>query len=254
MHQARESLTQSWKDRLSAISLIVRLTHPSSSRRAAYMTCARLTDNILRSHRGSAPERDYRERERNKSRECRNRRLDGRARHSLFRRYLPHHKDTHHPSPTTNLRTAIISFLAAFFLISYTINEARHELKFDPEFERTDSSTSSNGQQQQQQHHVRERSVMKRDARIVQICRFDNALPPLRLLERCTNLCMLLTATGFILEIMAILCFAWDKTGVGVSSAATGLTLFCLIASLIVVRPPTTYNAFSHRRFMPSNS
>jgi len=42
---------------------------------------------------------------------------------------------------------------------------------------------------------------------------------------------------GFTLEIMGILCFAWDQMGVGVSCFATGLTLFCLIASAVVMRP-----------------
>ena len=80
---------------------------------------------------------------------------------------------------------------------------------------------------------------MKHDTHMVQVCRFDSLLPPVQLLERCNNLCMLLTATGFVLEIIAVLCFAWDQLGVVVSSLATGLTLFCLIASVIAMRPPT---------------
>ena len=42
---------------------------------------------------------------------------------------------------------------------------------------------------------------------------------------------MLLTALGFTFEIVGILCFAWDKIGIGVSSFALGLTLFCLVTS-----------------------
>lgn len=51
---------------------------------------------------------------------------------------------------------------------------------------------------------------------------------------------MLLTALGFTLEIMGILCYAWDQMGIVVSSFASGLTLFCLVASAAVMRPATT--------------
>jgi hypothetical protein len=53
---------------------------------------------------------------------------------------------------------------------------------------------------------------------------------------------MFLTALGFTLEVMAILCFAWDKMGVVVSSLASGLTLFCLVASAVVMRPASAGN------------
>jgi len=184
-HQARESLTQSWKDRLSAISLIT--------------TFFAATEAQLLS--GTTPGSTSN--------------LESAAGAGLVGALVIHSF------------AAIISFLAAFFLISYTIHEAVHELQL--EFE-----PSSNTQY----HHARERSVTKHDTRVVQVCRFDSTLPPVRLLERCNNLCMVLTATGFILEIMAILCLAWDKMGVGVSSLATALTLFCIIASLVVMRPP----------------
>jgi len=210
-HQARESLTQSWKDRLSAISLITTFFAATEAQLLS-TTASGVTESKL-----------------------------GHAVNAGLVGALVIHSFA-----------AIISFLAAFFLISYTINEARHELKFEFELERADSS-SSNGHHHHH-HHVRERSVMKNDTRIVQICRFDNSLPPTQLLERCTNLCMLLTAAGFVMEIMAILCFAWDKTGVGVSSAATGLTLFCLVASLIVMRPAAQHHVLPHGRSVSSRS
>lgn len=135
-------------------------------------------------------------------------------------------------------KTAIVSFVAAFFLISHTLHEAKLELKLEldeVEVERTDSIRStSNGRQY---HHIRERSVMKHDTRLVHVCRFNSSLPPVQLLERCNHLCMFLTAAGFTLEIMGILCYAWDKMGVAVSAFASGLTLFCLFISAIVMRP-----------------
>jgi hypothetical protein len=193
------------------------------------------TDYILRSHGGSTAERDREWKpERNfTSRAYRKRWSSGRVSHSLVRRYLTHNKPPDHSS-ITNPRTAIISFLAAFFLISYALHEAKHELKLEvDELERTDSSDS----QQHHRHHLRESSVVKNDTRVVQVCRFNSLLPPLQLLERCNQLCMTLTAAGFALEIMAILCFAWDTMGVAVSAFASALTLFCLVTSLLVVRP-----------------
>jgi len=78
---------------------------------------------------------------------------------------------------------------------------------------------------------------MKHDTRVVNVCRFNSSLPPVQLLERCNHFCMSLTAMGFVLEIMGILCFAWDQMGVSVSSFATVLTLFCLVTSAIAMRP-----------------
>ena len=48
---------------------------------------------------------------------------------------------------------------------------------------------------------------------------------------------MFLTAVGFTLEIMGILCYAWDKMGVAVSIFASAITLFSLVSSAIVMRP-----------------
>jgi len=194
-HQAREAFTQSWKDRLSAISLIT--------------TFFAATEAQLLSGTGSGGAGGTSN-------------LGSAANAGLMGALVIHSF------------AAIISFLAAFFLISFTIHEAKHELTLDLDLERVDSHHSSNGHHH---HHVRETSVVKNDTRIVQICRFNSSLPPVQLLERCNYLCMFLTATGFALEIMAILCFAWDKMGVAVSSLATGLTLFCIIASFLVMRP-----------------
>ena len=211
-----------------------------SSRYPTQLTCVCPTDDVLRSHGGPTAERNrIWERGYNfKPRESRKRRPNRRASHSLFRRYpvssLP--SPLHRTRKTNCKSIAIISFLAAFFLIGYTIHEAKLELKLEYDLERTDSYNSSDGHRS---HHVRERSVMKHDARIVNVCRFNPTLPPIQLLERCNYLCMFLTALGFTLEIMAILCFAWDQMGVVVSSFASGLTLFCLVASAIVMRPPS---------------
>lgn len=196
-HQARESLTQSWKDRLSAISLITTFFVATE----AQLLSATASGN------GATTSKL------------------GRAANAGLTGALVIHSFA-----------AIVSFVAAFFLISHTIREAKLELKLDFDFERTDSYNSTNGHHHHH-HHVRERSVTKHDTRIVHVCRFNSALPPVQLLERCNHLCMFLTALGFTLEIVAILCFAWDQMGVAVSSFASGLTLFCLVASVLVMRP-----------------
>jgi len=206
-HQARESLIQSWKDRLSGISLITTFFVATE----AQLLSATASGNGNQTSK-----------------------LGNAANAGLTGALVIHSF------------AAIASFAAAFFLISHTIHEAKLELKLELDFERTDSFDSTNGQPQQQpqqpqhhnhHHHVRERSVMKRDTRLVHVCRFNSSLPPVQLLERCNHLCMLLTGVGFTLEIMGILCFAWDQMGVSVSSFATGLTFFCLVASAVVMRP-----------------
>ena len=109
-------------------------------------------------------------------------------------------------------------------------------LQFDDEVD-VERTESIHGADFHQHRHIRETSVTKRGAQLVHVCRFNNTLPPVQLLERCNQLCMFLTATGFTLEVMGILCYAWDKMGVVVSAFASGLTLFCLFTSAIVLRP-----------------
>ncbi|KAF9646171.1 hypothetical protein BDM02DRAFT_3172063 [Thelephora ganbajun] len=197
-HQARESLIQSWKDRLSGISLITTFFVATE----AQLLSATASGN------GSPIST-----------------LGNVANAGLTGALLIHSF------------AAIVSFLAAFFLISHTLHEAKLELKLDideVELEHTEPIHTSNGQQHR---HVRERSVTKHDTRLVHVCRFNSSLPPIQLLERCNHLCMLLTAAGFTLEIVGILCYAWDKMGVAVSSFSSGLTFFCLVISVIVMRP-----------------
>jgi len=198
-HQAREALIQSWKDRLSAISLITTFFVATE----AQLLSATAPGN------GNTTSR-----------------LGDAANAGLTGALVIHSF------------AAIISFLAAFFLINHTIREAKLELKLelDVDLERTDSYHSLNGQHHHHRH-IREHSVTKHDTRIIHVCRFNPSLPPVKLLERCNHLCMLFTATGFALEIMGILCFSWDQMGVSVSSFATGLTLFCIVTSAVVMRP-----------------
>ncbi|KAF9784114.1 hypothetical protein BJ322DRAFT_1125639 [Thelephora terrestris] len=196
-HQARENLIQSWKDRLSAISLITTFFVATE----AQLLSATASSTGHPSALGDAA----------------NAGLTGALVIHSF--------------------AAIVSFLAAFFLISHTLREAKLELKLDfneTDFERTESiHDTPNGHPR----HVRERSVTKHDTRIIHYCRFNSSLPPVRLLERCNQLCMMFTAAGFTLEIMGILCYAWNQMGVAVSSFASGITLVCLVTSALVMRP-----------------
>ena len=43
---------------------------------------------------------------------------------------------------------------------------------------------------------------------------------------------MFLAAFGFTLEVVGIVCFTWDQMGVGVTSFASGLALFCFVTSV----------------------
>ena len=92
---------------------------------------------------------------------------------------------------------------SSFSLISHTIREAKLKFKLELNPERTDSySYHSTNSHNHQHYHVRERSMTKHDTRIVHVCRFNSALSPTQLLERCNRLCMFFTALGFTLEIV----------------------------------------------------
>ncbi|KAJ7647722.1 hypothetical protein FB45DRAFT_894264 [Roridomyces roridus] len=101
---------------------------------------------------------------------------------------------------------AIISFLAAFFLVRYNLKEAKKEQQ------NTDSTSEYAG-------------PLCRNPYIEQIGPFQSK-PPTHLLSRCHNLCILLTFAGFGLALLGILAFAWGQNPVSVGVVTSVTTAF----------------------------
>ncbi|KAF9485983.1 hypothetical protein BDN70DRAFT_870466 [Pholiota conissans] len=183
---------------------------------------------------------------------------------------------------------AIISFLAAFFLIRYKLKVASSEekeaeedkdvkqivespismepvfthqaaLDKDKDLEKEPRGTlgrsSTIGRRRSDSHPTIEhetdpipgsvrvpsgsphRTIWSSNPHLVQVGPFQN-YPPTHLLRRCHTLCVVLTAFGFVLALMGILCFAWDRLPPSVSISATCFMGICVCSSIYILVKP----------------
>lgn len=148
-------------------------------------------------------------------------------------------------------RTAIISFLAAFFLVRYEVHQANdQELKAEGA-EMTQSPISTTFPDQEQAAEQRSNSsptpplqnffstseapIYSRDPHLeLAVGRFTRK-PPTHLLSRCHSLCIALAAFGFVLAVAGIVCFAWARHPIGVSVFSSACAGVCLIAGVAVL-------------------
>lgn len=126
---------------------------------------------------------------------------------------------------------AVISFLAAFFLIRYKLKEAtKQEHKVEegtsvtPSTKSTSSSTPGN-------------YIFSRNPHLEQVGPFNgrDKQPPTHLLRRCHALCMWLAAIGFVLALMGIMCFAWAQMPMSVSIFSSICAGLCVVAGLVAI-------------------
>ncbi|PFH52151.1 hypothetical protein AMATHDRAFT_57498 [Amanita thiersii Skay4041] len=144
---------------------------------------------------------------------------------------------------------AIISFLAAFFLINYRLHEARVEEVKAQGLEIIETPrTAEHNQFSGQSIHVQGKRESKTDPvpgpirvneqsldppiwstnpHLVQVGPFKTQ-PPTNLLNRCHLLCVLLAALGFALAMAGIGCFAWSRHPLGASIFTLACLVFCM--------------------------
>lgn len=117
-----------------------------------------------------------------------------------------------------HLSAAIISFLAAFFLVRYRLKEAkREELKV--ELGVTPNASQSG-----------EAPVWTSDPHLEQVGPFRRGKPPTHLLEHCHSICMWLAAVGFILALTGVLCYSWAMLPRSAGIFASVVMAVCWIA------------------------
>ena len=93
---------------------------------------------------------------------------------------------------------AIMSFLAAFFLIRYKLSVAKREER-RVEAQAAGATTVSSS------------SVWSMNWRLEQVGPFRRGEPPTHLLDHCHSLCMGMAAIGFVLALVGVLCFVWSR-------------------------------------------
>lgn len=152
---------------------------------------------------------------------------------------------------------AVISFLGAFFLIRYKLAVAEIEedeavkdvvdspkpISGDPE--NSSSSLYASGLRNHIRGRVRvvsefaENPIWSTNPHLVQVGPFNRG-PPTVLLARCHSLSVFLAFLGFLLAIMGLVSFAWDRLPLSIGISATVSMSFCFIAGALILFVPST--------------
>lgn len=133
---------------------------------------------------------------------------------------------------------AILSFLAAFFLIRYKLTVAKREER-KVESGLADAARSSEGT------HVQTESdsppIFSSDPHLEQVGPFRRGQPPTHLLDHCHSLCMWLSAVGFVLALVGVLAFAWARLALSSGIFASACVAVCLVSSVgAIFWPPSS--------------
>ncbi|KDR75689.1 hypothetical protein GALMADRAFT_495701 [Galerina marginata CBS 339.88] len=161
---------------------------------------------------------------------------------------------------------AIISFLAAFYLIRYKLKVAKSEeaqatgSKQKEVVESPTAMSTFHGADRAERaplpsinsEHETDpipgmvrissplspnRPIYSTNPHLVQVGPFQGH-PPTHLLGRCHALCIFLTVLGFVLALMGILCFAWERLPLSVSISASFFMALCMFAGLYIWMEP----------------
>ena len=132
---------------------------------------------------------------------------------------------------------AILSFLAAFFLIRYKLIVAKREER-KVESGLADAARTSEGPLSIATDSDAP-PIFSSDPHLEQVGLFCRGQPPAYLLDECHSLCIWLAAVGFVLALIGVLAFAWAKLASSSGIFATTCVVVCLVSSVgTLIRPP----------------
>lgn len=125
-----------------------------------------------------------------------------------------------------HVSAAIISFLAAFFLIRYKLIVAnREELEVESGCNNVATSTESRKSSQPTLP-----PKFSSDHRLEQVGRGQL---PTHLLDNCHSLSMWLAMAGFVLALAGVLCVTWARFALGSSVFATACVIVCMVSGIV---------------------
>lgn len=160
------------------------------------------------------------------------------------------------PSDDLMSFAAIISFIGAFFLIQYKLIAAQKEedqaedtsppSAISDDVEKMDSPTSDDLRTDPIRRrvkvnppHIVDQIIWPFNPQLIQVGPFQRP-PPTLLLSRCHLLCVLLSFLGFILALMGLMAFAWDRLPLNASIFSSICMGLCLVLAILIVIIPST--------------
>lgn len=128
-----------------------------------------------------------------------------------------------------HVSAAIISFLAAFFLIRYKLISAkREEVEVESGFANVATFMEPRKLSQptlppifSSDHHLEQVGPLRREQL------------PTHLLDNCHSLSMWLAMAGFVLALAGVLCVTWARFALGSSVFATACVVVCMVSGIV---------------------
>ncbi|KAI0743740.1 hypothetical protein C8Q80DRAFT_1272388 [Daedaleopsis nitida] len=146
---------------------------------------------------------------------------------------------------------AILSFLAAFFLIRYKLTAAKREER-KVESGLADSAANAhsadndphgsadNNASRRTTASSASQPIWSSNPHLEQVGPFRRGLPPTHLLDHCHSLCMWLSVVGFVLALAGVLGFSWSKLSLSGGVFASICIAVCLVTSVAAVFWPAS--------------
>ncbi len=117
--------------------------------------------------------------------------------------------------------TAIMSFIAAFFLVRFRLHEATH-----------DEIKAERGESPKPSEYAGLQVIFTTDPHLEQVGPLSRGAPPIHLLKHCHTLCMLASMVGFALAMFGTMCYIWDQLPLSASIFSTACVGLCCVASI----------------------
>ncbi|TFK85343.1 hypothetical protein K466DRAFT_588169 [Polyporus arcularius HHB13444] len=143
---------------------------------------------------------------------------------------------------------AILSFLAAFFLIRYKLTVAKREER-KVESGLAGSATNAHpgaGSETADANASRtttassNQPIWSSNPHLEQVGPFRRGQPPTHLLDHLHSVCMWLSIVGFVLALAGVLCFAWSRLALSGGVFASACMAVCLVTGVTAVFWPAS--------------
>ncbi|RPD63977.1 hypothetical protein L227DRAFT_367784 [Lentinus tigrinus ALCF2SS1-6] len=141
---------------------------------------------------------------------------------------------------------AILSFLAAFFLIRYKLTAAkREERKVESGLASSATNSPPNGSgtgtgtgivdadASRSSTASSNQPIWSSNPHLEQVGPFRRGQPPTHLLDHLHSVCMWLSIVGFVLALVGVLCFAWSRLALSGGVFASICMATCLITGVV---------------------
>lgn len=145
---------------------------------------------------------------------------------------------------------AILSFIAAFFLVRFRVQEATHdeikaELGRSPSLSPTSQTANGDAVEGKAAKGLDDVDppIFSTDPHLEQVGPWDKGAPPMLLLDHCHALCMFLSMIGFTLAMVGIMCYIWAWLPLSSSVVSTAFVGFCIALGMVAIFAPKSFSA-----------